>query len=388
MARSASAIAMPTPMTVNPSSRPTRAVTAPARSRSLVRAQASARTTRPPSSGIPGSRLMPGEDDVQRRRARRGSRASAPSARRHDRVEHAERQHDPAQRQRDAAVPRARSRARRAASGAWMLSGASPPTKPSTIVVDSTPYRRPTSAWASSWATTDTRKPTAIATPIEPLDRRREARGREGRLLRAEQRDDRDEDRPRERDPDLDPEQARDREAVAAHQAGTSDGTGVGGARPRTPRAPAARRPPYHHSSVDSATMTTPTAIVRLDPELLREQLDELLGAGSNVHDPGGKNSSWNSANAWSNRRTPPIPPTTVTTAITSPLVDRRRQSTDRRAVAARERERPRDQQRGAGRDEEEALRTRPRRRRMCCRSRASSTGTPSSVDVERRAGR
>ena len=98
--------------------------------------------------------------------------------------------------------------------GAWMLSGASPPTKPSTIVVDSTPYRRPTSACASSWATTDTRKPTRDRHADEPLDRCREARGGEGRLLCAEQRDDRDQHRPGERDPDLDPEQARDRQAV------------------------------------------------------------------------------------------------------------------------------------------------------------------------------
>ena len=125
--------------------------------------------------------------------------------------------------------------------------------------------------------------------------------------------------------------------------------------------------------------MTTPTAIVVSTQNCCGNSWTSFSEPASNVHDPGGKNSSWNSANAWSNRSTPPIPPTTVTTAITSPLVDRRRHRTPR---ARSERENANDP---AIRSADPAAMRKKRwntiaTSTMCCRSRASSTGTPSSV--------
>ena len=49
---------------------------------------------------------------------------------------------------------------------AWTASGARPPTNPSTIIVVATPRRREVRACASSWASTDTRKPAATPAPI------------------------------------------------------------------------------------------------------------------------------------------------------------------------------------------------------------------------------
>ena len=75
MTMSASAIAMPTPTIVQPSIRPVFAVIAPARSRSPLPAQAMARTTRPPSSGSPGSRLSAAR--IRLRPRPRATRAAA-----------------------------------------------------------------------------------------------------------------------------------------------------------------------------------------------------------------------------------------------------------------------------------------------------------------------
>ncbi len=161
--RSPSAIAMPMPTMTQPSARPRRAVCRPARSRSPLRAQASARTARPPSSGSPGTRLT-----SPRARFRPPTSTSPPttapgpepltsSTRAAGRMTAASTSDRPG--------PASAIASSSPGRPAWIESGASPPTNPRTMVDEATPRRRPTSAWASSWATTEATTPSATREP-------------------------------------------------------------------------------------------------------------------------------------------------------------------------------------------------------------------------------
>ena len=276
-------------MTVKPSSRPTRAVTAPARSRSWVRAQASARTTRPPSRGIPGSRLIAARMRFSAPRTMRLLAialvpvASVPAA-------------APAPTKSRPMAPESSGPASATWSsargvGAWMLSGARPPTNPSVIERCSMPYRRPRSACASSCAMTDARNPKAMMPPTAHWT----GPGRSGAVNCVCW--------------------APSSVTIAMSTAHVSEirisipnSRAIG-----TPPAPitrppvasaasaalaAARRRPNHHSRSDSATTRVPTAIVVSTQNWYGNSWTRRSVPGSKLYDPAGKNSVWNSSKA------------------------------------------------------------------------------------------
>ena len=210
----------------------------------------------------------------------------------------------------------------------------------------------------------ETRNPAATSDADQPLHRDRQlGRGHRG-LLRADEGERRRQDGPRERDADLDAEQPGDRQA-ADHR--FPSGAGAAAAEP----AQAQRQHDDHDADPDRA----------LDPELLREELDEPVRARVEQVGPG-------------RERTP------------RGTARRRRRRTGRRSHpadhGARRRPRCRSARAGAtaaggprrrgrrgtprrARTPPTAAATKnpantPRTSRMCARSRSLRTGTPSRV--------
>ena len=335
----------------------------------------------------PGQQADAGEDDVQRRRARRGSRPAprAPGATTASSTPSAS--SDPAQRERQQR-PRERDRelvARRRRLDAERREPADE-AEDDRRRLDAVP---PADERVRQLVGDDRHEePDGDRHADEPLDRRREAGRRERRLLRAEQRDDRDEDRPRERDPDLDPEQPRDREAVAAHQAGTSAGDrdrrGLRLVRRMGPGPPAAvppqqqrqRRRSRPRPRSSSRPRTAAGTAGRASPSRRRTSTTRAgRTARGTARTPG------RTAGRRRSRRRP------------SPPRSRARSSTGGATAPCRARSLRENANEPAISSADPAA-TRKKRwnttatSTMCCRSRASSTGHAVQRDVERRPGR